>query len=544
MAEEKYIVFARKYRAQKFDEMVGQEHIVKTLKNAVLTKNIGHAYLFSGPRGVGKTSMARILAKSLNCSEGPTQEPCGRCNSCISITKGSSLDVVEIDGASNRRIDDIRNLIDQLKYPPVEGRDKKKIYIIDEVHMLTNEAFNALLKSLEEPPEYVIFVFATTEPYKVPATILSRCQRFDFRRIPLKKISDKLADIGKLENIDAEPEIYSYIAMHAEGSLRDAEVMLDQINSFSDGRITLQGVEDFLGVISIDWVMKILEKVFQKDIGSSLDLVNKIYYNGLNLKDLLIAVLKVCRDMIILKTLSSDEKVMLYFPEESYGKWQELIKDKDLEIIMTFMRCVQKTYDKVKYSENVNLDIETMLVEMIHLYEAYSIDELISLSEAANIKRKIRGASPAPAETSTAPAAAAADTAASSEAIIDNDNFEAFKSYIRSASPALYADYLDLTFLHSVEGGKLKVFFKDISKLKYKERQAASWVEVEKMASKFFGIKDISITINLGGSSFIDKKGALPGSGLEDDVEANIPEIKTIKEAFSAKVKVKKKENQ
>src|SRR5512137_941531 len=219
-----YQVFARKWRPQVFEDVIGQGHITRTLQNAIATNRLAHAFLFSGPRGVGKTTTARILAKALNCKEGPTPTPCGKCDSCLETTAGTSVDVIEIDGASNRGIEHIRELREAVKYAPVGG--KYKVYVIDEVHMLTNEAFNALLKTLEEPPPHAIFILATTEPQRIPLTVLSRCQRFDFRRVPLPSIKQKLELICQQESIHIQPTALDAIARHATGSLRDAESLL------------------------------------------------------------------------------------------------------------------------------------------------------------------------------------------------------------------------------------------------------------------------------------------------------------------------------
>src|SRR3989338_6174780 len=233
-----YLIFARKYRPQNFDEVVGQEHVCRTLKLAISSDRLAQSFLFTGSRGVGKTSMARILAKALNCQKGPTDKPCGKCIPCMEITAGNSLDTLEIDGASNRGIDEIRNLREQVKFKPASGRFK--VYIIDEVHMLTAEAFNALLKTLEEPPEHVKFVFATTEPSKVPITIVSRCQRYHFKPIPIRQIKEKLAEIADAEKIKAGNDVLFLLARAADGSLRDAESLFDQLASFTKGKPTVE----------------------------------------------------------------------------------------------------------------------------------------------------------------------------------------------------------------------------------------------------------------------------------------------------------------
>jgi DNA polymerase-3 subunit gamma/tau len=243
-----YIVLARRWRPQQFNELIGQEHVSKTLANAIETGRIAHSYIFAGPRGIGKTTTARILAKALNCEKGPTPTPCDACSPCQSIIKGNSLDVLEIDGASNRGIDEIRNLRENIRFTPSQG--KYRIYIIDEVHMLTKEAFNALLKTLEEPPKHAIFIFATTEIFRVPATILSRCQRFDFKRIAINTIIDQLQRICAAENIQVEADALLQIAKKADGSMRDAQSILDQIISYSGEQISSAQVSTALGIIN------------------------------------------------------------------------------------------------------------------------------------------------------------------------------------------------------------------------------------------------------------------------------------------------------
>src|SRR6266404_4832404 len=254
-----YEVFARKYRPQTFDDLVGQPHVSRTLKNAVAQNRLAHAYLFVGPRGVGKTSTARILAKSLNCIKGPTITPCGVCDNCREIAGGNSLDVIEIDGASNNSVEDVRQLRENVRYAPAKGR--YKIYLIDEVHMLSSAAFNALLKTLEEPPEHVKFIFATTEPQKVLPTILSRCQRFDLHRIPANLIAQHLQFIAGKEKITLAPAAAHAIAKVADGGLRDAESMLDQLVAFCGEQVSEADVLSVFGFTSQQTVAKFTEKI-------------------------------------------------------------------------------------------------------------------------------------------------------------------------------------------------------------------------------------------------------------------------------------------
>src|SRR6478736_544102 len=267
-----YQVFARKYRPQTFDDLVGQTHVTRTLKNAVEQNRLAHAYLFVGPRGIGKTSTARILAKALNCVNGPTTTPCGVCDSCKEIAAGNSLDVLEIDGASNNGVEQVRELRDNVRYAPSKGHFK--IYIIDEVHMLTSAAFNALLKTLEEPPAHVKFIFATTEPQKVLPTILSRCQRFDLHRIPAKLIADHLQFIAGKEKITLEPAAAHAIARGAEGGLRDAESMLDQLVAFCGEKISENDVLNVFGFTSEQTVTDLMRHILRTEAPEAIDLLH------------------------------------------------------------------------------------------------------------------------------------------------------------------------------------------------------------------------------------------------------------------------------
>ena len=292
-----YIVLSRRYRPKAFDEIVGQKHVVTTLVNALQSDRVAHAYLFAGPRGVGKTSMARILSKALNCQKGTTDTPCNKCSTCNSITNGNDIDVLEIDGASNRGIDEIRNIRQNVGYAPAVS--KHKIYIIDEVHMLTKEAFNALLKTLEEPPAHVKFIFATTSPSRVPDTVQSRCQRFDFKNISIADISDRLSQICKAENIAAEKEVLQSIAKYARGGLRDSESILDQLASFCHEKITLRDVYDIFGVVSEEKLSSLINSFIEKNPESSIVIFHDIIDSGKDIEGFIDQLLLYLRDLLL-----------------------------------------------------------------------------------------------------------------------------------------------------------------------------------------------------------------------------------------------------
>ncbi len=294
-----YLVLARKYRPQIFADVIGQAHITDLLAKAILSGRIAHAYLFCGPRGIGKTSCARILAKSLNCEKGPTLQPCGQCTACCEIAKGSGFDVLEIDGASNRGIDEIRALRENVKFAPSYGR--YKIYIVDEVHMLTAEAFNALLKTLEEPPAHVKFILATTAPHKVPATIISRCQRFDFKRISVEIIVNAMAAISRSENWEVEPDALYAIAKAADGSLRDALSILDQLGALSGEGVKAGDVFAMLGLVETDLLFELTEALGSKDCSNALEVLAKIMDKGKDVRQLNKDMIEHFRNLMVIK---------------------------------------------------------------------------------------------------------------------------------------------------------------------------------------------------------------------------------------------------
>jgi DNA polymerase III subunit gamma/tau len=363
----------RKWRPQVFEDIIGQKHITQTLMNAISLNRISHAYIFSGPRGVGKTTTARILAKSLNCEKGTTPHPCNKCERCIRITEGYSMDVIEIDGASNRGIDDIRDLRNKVKFAPAEG--KYKVYIIDEVHMLTTEAFNALLKTLEEPPSHVIFIFATTAPHKIPNTILSRCQWFNFRRISLEDIINKLKMIIKDEKLEIDDQTLNIIARSSTGSMRDAESILDQIIAYCGKEITLQNVREVLGIIEEDVFFNFVDTIINNDTVKGIEIVNRIADLGGDasqfIKNLMeyvhnLSLIKVCKPEVLnFQGIFTEDRERLL-------KQSKLIKLGKLFNIVDYLAEVER---KMKYTHNPWILLE-MLVLKFTAGEDYSSKEI------------------------------------------------------------------------------------------------------------------------------------------------------------------------
>lgn len=358
-----YTVFALKWRPKNFDEIVGQNHIVATLKNAIEKNRLAHAYLFAGPRGVGKTSTARILAKALNCKTGPTTTPCQKCPSCLEISDGRSLDVIEIDGASNRGIDEIRVLRENVKFAPTSG--KFKIYIIDEVHMLTTEAFNALLKTLEEPPEFVKFIFATTQPNKVISTILSRCHRFDFRRLTVMEISSQLERIVEAEKISIDKDVLFAVAKSSDGSMRDAESVLDQLVSFSKGKVSLKDVISVLGIVEQEALFEITDKIIQKDPKAVLALFNSLVDNGKDIFVFLTNLIEHFRNLMVAK-ISKGDSMLIDLPQEICDRLLEQSEAFTMEEIFSAFNILVSAQEMSKRLDSLRIPLEITLVRLSH----------------------------------------------------------------------------------------------------------------------------------------------------------------------------------
>lgn len=356
-----YTVFALKWRPQNFDDIIGQGHIAMQLKEALQNDRLAHAYLFAGPRGVGKTSTARILSKALNCKEGPTANPCGKCPSCLEITRGNSLDVMEIDGASNRQIDDIRALRENVKFAPTQG--KFKVYIIDEVHMLTSEAFNALLKTLEEPPPFVKFIFATTHAHKMPSTILSRCQRMDFRRISVMEIVAQLQKIAAAEKIDVEKEVVFAIAKSSDGSLRDAESTLDQVVSFSRNKVSYKDIVSVLGLIEQEALFLITDKIINKDAKGALELLNNIIDEGKDISVFALNLVEHFRNLMVAKITKADAK-LIDLPQEICERLLKQSEGLSLEEMFSAFNILVNAQEMGKRLESLRVALEIGLAKL------------------------------------------------------------------------------------------------------------------------------------------------------------------------------------
>ena len=371
---QQYQVLARKWRPQQFDDVVGQEHVTTTLKNAIEQNRLAHAYLFVGPRGIGKTSTARIFAKALNCVKGPTATPCDKCDNCLEITEGRSLDVLEIDGASNNGVEQVRELRDTVRYAPARG--KFKIYIIDEVHMLTTQAFNALLKTLEEPPAHVKFIFATTEPQKVLPTILSRCQRFDLRRIPANLIVKHLKEIAKKEKVAIDDKALAAIARGAEGGLRDAESTLDQLIAFCGNKIAEADVLSVFGLVAQDRIAALTDAVLDGETTNALKVLKDLDDAGKDLQRLAADLLDHFRNLLVV-TLGAEGVASLQLPESEMELLVAQAKRTDSDAVLRIIDALAAAEGRLRYALSKRVFFEIALVKAVKARDMVGIDGLL-----------------------------------------------------------------------------------------------------------------------------------------------------------------------
>ncbi len=415
-----YVVVARRYRPQTFAELIGQEHVAQALGNAISTNRVGHAYLFTGARGVGKTSAARILAKALNCEKGPAPIPCNQCDICQSIGTGEDVDVLEIDGASNRGIDEIRQLRQNAGVRP--SRARFKIYIIDEVHMLTREAFNALLKTLEEPPEHVKFIFCTTEPTKIPITILSRCQRFDFAGILTRSICERLRQIVDAEGVEADSEALEVLAQRAAGSMRDSQSLLEQLLAFSSGRITVADIHGMLGTAGEERLAALVGHLIERNPAAALADLDAALGAGVDPAQLIEQLFGYLRDCMV-AAIGCSSEAFLYTSPSGAEQVIEAGKRLGLDTLLAVMQILDQTLSRMRYSTQGRILAELALVRISHLEDLDELSEMIvqlrsgAAAGQGAVARPVQAAMPAAAakkklEPAVAPPVFAAETAA------------------------------------------------------------------------------------------------------------------------------------
>lgn len=374
----------RVYRPKNFSDVIGQEHIVRTLKNQIENNNVGHAYLFCGTRGTGKTSTAKIFSRAVNCTNLHNDEPCNECENCREILEDKTMDVVEIDAASNNSVDDIRELRENVKYSPAKA--KYKVYIIDEVHMLSQGAFNALLKTLEEPPSYVIFILATTEPHKIPATILSRCQRFDFKRVTVKDISSRMRYICEKEGIEADEKALNLIARNSQGALRDALSILDQCISFEGNNISYNDVIELLGSVNIEQLFDLAESIIKEDTRKSLQILNDFIIWGKDVRNLVNDLIDHFRNLMVCK-ISNDLDEIISLPEETIDLLKQQAETIDTNNLIRILNILSETQDGMKISSNPRVLMEVTMMKIAQPMFDESKEALIKRIE--NLEQKI-----------------------------------------------------------------------------------------------------------------------------------------------------------
>lgn len=479
-----YQVIARKYRPQKFGEIIGQEHITRTLQNAITAGRLHHAYLFTGIRGIGKTTLARIFSKILNCKEpvtNPLPNPCNKCQSCTEITNGSSIDVQEIDGASNTGVDDVREIRERVKFLPVSG--KYKIYIIDEVHMLSTAAFNALLKTLEEPPAHVIFILATTESHKIPATILSRCQRYDFRRIPVTKIVETLKEIARTENFTAEDVALEVIAEEAEGSMRDAESLFDQAIAYSGKNLTLGHLKELLGFLDQKQLGELVKAVVTKDSAKAIAISDELFKSGENLTRFASQLLDAFHGLLIAKSCKGDFSSVKRLNLELL---KEIEPKVTLEECQQWFNIIYKGIEDLARTKIPKTIFDVLLINMTVVRPVVAIDQLMERLDA------IQSGTPQPKPVQTANVQPPSRPI-SQGSPVNSGSFSDFLEWLKLNRPQV-ASFMEMSVGGDVKDSILTILFQNRSFASDRLLEADRKAFIEKLASDFFK-KPMSLTV-------------------------------------------------
>ena len=551
-----YLVLARKWRPQNFEDIAGQGHITRTLQNAIRTSRIAHAYLFTGVRGVGKTTAARILAKALNCEKGPTPTPCNQCQHCVEITNGNSIDVLEIDGASNRGIDEIRQIIENVRYQPAKCRFK--IYIIDEVHQVTKDAFNALLKTLEEPPPSVKFILATTEPHRLPETILSRCQRYDFRRISLREIVQRLGDIAQKEGAKVTDAALVLLAREADGSMRDAQSLLEQVlacahtgTTIESSSIDEQVLQDVLGLAERQVLYNLSSAVIQGDAKRCIEIIAEVVAQGRDLTRFSRDLVEQFRNLLIARLLEArtaapatkerEREYLLDLPDQEMGDLAAQVKDATVETLLDYLNFMAAGDEEVARSANPRFALEAVLVRLATLPKALPVVELIERLET--LEGKLSGARavapPVKAQPVTAPLA---PQPAKSPTGSSGDKTEVWRDFVAFVNKQ--KKFLGLHLQSGVpldlSPGQLKIGVTERHHLNFLQ-DAENFSILKNLANQFFD-DDLAISYAVIDADSLPTGETAPGEALPRSDEKS----EMVKEAlriFGGAVKTVRREN-
>jgi DNA polymerase-3 subunit gamma/tau len=551
-----YLVIARKWRPQSFGDIVGQEHITRTLSNAIRSNRIAHAYLFTGVRGVGKTTAARILAKALNCEKGPTPNPCNQCSFCEQITSGSCLDVLEIDGASNRGIDEIRQIIENVRYQPAQCRFK--IYVIDEVHQVTKDAFNALLKTLEEPPPAVKFILATTEPHRLPETILSRCQRYDFRRIALREIVRRLDEISRQEGLNITPGALVLLAREADGSMRDAQSLLEQVlacvesgdRERDETAVDERLLEEILGLGGRQVLYDLSHAVVQGNARRCLDLIAKVVVEGRDLGRLSRDLVEHFRNLLVARLVQPDAKEidaagkgqLLDLPDQEIEDLRAQVADLSMETLLDYFDFMAAGDEEVNRSANPRFALETFLVRLATLPKTLPVTQLIERLEKLEKKLPGAGLSAAALPPREGPQALQVAALASAAPIAGSkDNlWQNFVSFVGKEKKFL-ASHLEAVTACELPPGQLKIGVAERHHFNYLQ-DPDNLSLLKQLAKRFFG-DDVAIQITAidpeSSARRTETAAAAPAS-LEDQGDTMVKEALRI---FGGSIRTVRREN-
>ena len=550
-----YLVLARKWRPQRFDDIAGQEPITRTLRNAIRSNRIAHAYLFTGVRGVGKTTAARILAKALNCEKGPTPNPCNQCSFCLEITGGNCIDVLEIDGASNRGIDEIRQIIENVRYQPAQCRFK--IYVIDEVHQVTKDAFNALLKTLEEPPPSVKFILATTEPHRLPETILSRCQRYDFRRITLREIVRRLEEISREERLNISEGALVLLAREADGSMRDAQSLLEQVlacvqpgsekrnESVVDERV----LEEILGLAERQVLYDLSNAVIRGNARQCIELIAKVVLEGRDLGRLSRDLVEHFRNLLVVRLAKADTKEaetvedqLLDLPDQEVEDLRAQVADLSTETLLDYFDFMTVGDEEVNRSANPRFPLETVLVRLATLPKTLPVSQLLERLEKLEkrLPRAERPVTSVQAEVTPTPQSVASGPVAVSLAGDKDNLWQSFVSFVGREKKFL-ASHLAAGSALELPPGQLKIAVAERHHLNYLQDPDNLSV-LKNLANRFFGA-DVAVHITAADSETLVRKDETTRSETTSQGDEGSAMVKEALRIFGGSIKTVRREN-